>query len=339
MRKYISLGRDKHTGKRIRKMIYGKNEDDLERNVRSFLLSYEKQQRPTHIYFKSFAEQWLETKSSRQAATRNMYINALNKTEDIDFYPLESITRMDLQKIINKNKEYPTACSQLKLTLKQVFNLAVRDGLIQTNPAEFLELPKKPKSEGRALTKEEKEAIKKCDLAPMDEMYIMLLYYFGLRPQEALALQPQDIDFQNRTLTVKRAVGYDKNDPYIKDTKTYKQRKLPIPDAFYDSLIKYSSAYKKGEFLLNKDGELMSKTVKSDMWVRIKKEIIKKLGTDSDIRPYVFRHNFCCECYYRHLSVLMTSQLLGNSPQMVMKIYSHLDREKEPLDSLSSLCI
>lgn len=335
--KNISLGRDR-TGKRIRKRIYGNSTTDLQRNITAYTRQY-KEEIKTGLTFKKYSESWLETKSSRQAATRNMYETALNKTSDIDYLPLESITRQDLQKIINKNKEHPTACHQLELTLKQIFSMAIRDGLLSANPAEYLVLPKKKKNEERALTADEKEAIKKADLQPMDRMYVMLLYYFGLRPQEALALQPQDINQKSKTLTVQRAVGYDHNNPYIKDTKTYCQREIPIPSVFFDELIKYSSEYKKSEFLLNKDGKLMSKTVKSDMWLRIKKEIVKKLGADTNLRPYTFRHNYCCECHDRHLSILMTSKLMGNSPQMVMNVYTHLDQQKEPLDSLSHLSL
>ena len=343
-KKYISLGKDS-TGKRIRKWIYGNSATDLTRNINLFVQSYKEKKKPTNLLFCDYASMWLETKSSRQASTKNMYETALSKTEDIDYYALEEITRTDLQHLINKHKAHPTACHQLSMTLKQIFNMAVRDGLLQLNPSEFLELPKKSSQPGRALTAEEKEAIKKIDISEEDRMYILILYFFGLRPQEALALIPLDIDIKNQTLHIKRAIGYDKNDPYIKDTKTYKQRKLPIPDAFLDQLIKYSSTKEKNEFLFSRHGKIFTKTMKSKMWVRIKKKINEQLGGNDKIdmtnglRPYTFRHNFCCECYYRHLSILKTAELLGNSPQMVMKVYAHLDNDKEPIKRLFDLVL
>jgi hypothetical protein len=41
-------------------------------------------------------------------------------------------------------------------------------------------LPKRHKSEKRALTKLEKEAIKKADFSIQEKAFVMLLLYFGL---------------------------------------------------------------------------------------------------------------------------------------------------------------
>ena len=88
---------------------------------------------------------------------------------------------------------------------------------------------------------------------------------------------------------------------------------------------------------MHQNGNLMTKTVKSDMWLKIKAEIEKKLGHETSLRPYNFRHNFCSECFYRNISILKTAELMATSPEMVMRVYAHLDNERENLDNLTNL--
>lgn len=331
--KYLSLGYDDN-GNRIRKHIYADSKDALRVKEREAYIEFDKTPNPSDINFAKYAKQWFETyKSARAEATKEMYQVALRKTSLIDHKRLKDITAMDCQSVINQHKDCPASCEKLSLTLRQVFQRAVKDGIIRYNPADDLTIPKKEKSEERALTPAEKEAIKNADLAPIERLYVNLLYYFGLRPQEALALTAEDFDFKNNLLHIRRAVSYKGNTPYIKPTKTYKPRKMPIPTSFakyMKSYLKTIGTKNKG-ILVSQDGNLMSKTMKSDLWLRIK----SKINGDESLHPYVFRHNYCCECYYMGLSILKTSELLGNSPQMVLKVYAHLDNSKEDLSKLS----
>lgn len=348
-KKFITLGIDRRTGQRVRKHIYGNSESELHRNIAKALNEFEKEsQLDGSVVFKSYADHWISTyKAMREAATVHMYENALSKTGSIDYMYIKDIQPRDIQRLINANKEHPTACAQLHLTLNQIFKHAIADNIINSNPVVNIELPKKKQTSDRALRPEELTAIKNADLPDIGRIYILLLFYFGLRPQEALALMPSDFDFDNNILTIKRAVGYDGNNPYIKSTKTYKPRKLPIPTAFLSDIKSYIEDIKSqnSPYLIARESKLMTKTVKSDFWLRIKAEINRQLGGDKEhdltdgLRPYTFRHNFCCECYYRKLSILKCAELMGNSPQMVMKVYTHLDNEKEPLDDLVSLSL
>ena len=331
--KQIDLGY-KADGTRIRKRVYANSKAELDRQVHAVLSEFEKAPHPSEITFKEYSEKWLKTyKSMREAATQEMYRVVLNKTESIDYTPLKYITATDLQEIITDNKDHPSSCAKIKLTFSQIWGSAVSDGIIPTDITKHLELPSTCVREGRALTADEKTAIRDAKLEPMERMYVSLLYYLGLRPQEALALLPED--FTGDTVTIQRAVGYDGNTPYIKTTKTGNVRTLPLPYA----LQKLLDEYHTDSYLIhNKQGQLMSKTVKSDFWLKIKEKIDAKLGYKSSIRPYVFRHSFCTTCYYSKITLKKCQYLMGHSSlQMIMRVYAHLDDEQESLDSLKSL--
>jgi len=331
--KQIDVGY-KADGTRIRKRVYANSPTELARQVHAVLSEFEKAPHPSEITFKEYSEKWLKTyKSMREAATQEMYRVVLNKTESIDYTPLKYITATDLQAIIADNKDHPNACAKIRLTFAQIWASAVQDGIIPTDITKRLELPVTCVKQGRALTADEKKAIREATLEPMERMYVSLLYYLGLRPQEALALLPGD--FTEDTVTIQRAVGYDGNKPYIKTTKTKNVRVLPLPYALQELLKDYHT---DSYLLHNRQGQLMSKTVKSDFWLKIKEKIDAKLKYKSDLRPYLFRHNFCTVCYYSGITLKKCQYLMGHSSlQMIMKVYAHLDDEQESLDSLKSL--
>ncbi len=341
---YISLGYDSR-GYRIRKHIYANSKNELALKKAQLQEQYRNTSVPLDISFKDYSERWLSAfKSNREAATRTMYRNALNSADGIRNMPMRDIRTIDVQEIINNKSDYPRLCQQIKLCLKQVWDSAINDGIITRNIVKPVSIPKYSAKEGRALKPEEKAVIPKCNLDPMDKIYVLTLFYLGVRPGEALGLMPADFDFKEKTVTISRAVGFDGNDPYVKPTKTSKVRTIPLPNEFIPTVKEYLSDL-KSLYLFNRNGSLLTKTIKTDMWLRIRKEINIQLGGKSNLdltdglHPYTFRHNYCCTCYYSGISPLMTSKLMGNSVTMVMKVYSHIDESKERLDSLRELCI
>lgn len=341
---YISLGHDP-SGKRIRKRIYANSKNELALKKAQMQEQYQNCAIPHNITFGEYSARWLDVfKQNVEVATRTMYSYALRYAERYNYTPLKDIRVIDLQEIINENAEHPRACQQIALTLKQVWNSAINDGLVVRNIAKQLTLPACIKKERRSLTEEEKDAIKACDFEPLEKIYIYSLYYLGLRPAEALALQPVDFDFLNHTVTISRSCGYKVNTPYLKIPKTKKKRTIPLP-AEYEKFVKEYIKELHSLYLIHTDGKLMSKTVKSDMWLKIRKKINVQLGGNDKLDitngliPYYFRHNYCCNCYYSGISPLMTSRLMGNSVEMVMKVYAHLDETKEKLDAIREFCM
>ena len=333
--KMITIGY-KPNGTRVRKRFYSNSKTDLERQIRSATVEvkeFPQTQVSPSITFKKYAESWLDIyKVSKEAATKEMYRVALRKTKDIDDMPMNEIRQSDLQRILRNHSDRPNACVKMRLVFRQIWACAVEEGICPSDITKRLEVPFTCVKQQRALTEPEKTAIKEADLDQMERMYVSLLFYLGLRPQEALALMPSD--FKDGTVTIQRAVGYNGNKPYIKPTKTHNIRILPVPDALQSLL----DSYQTDTYLIHKNSHLMLKHVKSDFWLKIKSKIEAKLGHQTDLHPYTFRHNYCTMCYYSHISLKKCQYLLGHSSaQMIMKVYAHLDDSKESLDFLKTL--
>lgn len=326
MYKWLTL--DTIDGKRKRVRVYGKTDSEIRKNMKQKLREYQGVVESKET-FGNYKQIWFECKAKREAATKEMYENAMRKTHPIDDMKLSEIKTSDLQKIINENFEHSRSCAILRQFLNQVYQSAIREGIVAKNPVHGLELPTSKRKEKRALTKAEKDAIRNVELTPKERLFVEIMYYFGLRPGECLALTKDDF---GETLNIDKAIGYDKNSPYVKPTKTNVSRSIPIPDAFQLEIPEGRL------FELTKSGYY-------DMWHSIRNKINRYLGGDDQLdltrslHPYIFRHDYCTRCFYSGISSLMTAKLMGNSVKMVLEVYSHLEEENEALGKLKEMSL
>ena len=325
--KYLQVG-FRADGSRIRKHFYGSSAAELEQNIRNYFIQASNTKNASAFSFGAYAKKWFEIyKANKSAATREMYSNALKKMEAIDPMELRKVKKSDCQQVVNQYAGQRTA-EILKMTLKQIFETAIDDGIISSNPAKNIELLKYKPNEKRAFTKKEKETIKKAKLMPMERMFVNILLTFGLRPGEALALSRFDLDLKKKVLHITKAVEFDGNTPHIKGTKTEVCRDIPIPNKLLKYIRKYIAEDKNTLLFHKQDGSLMSKT----SYYKFSKRILKAIGIPN-ITMYYFRHNRATELYYLCqrgiISTKKAAALMGHSELVFLKTYSHLLEEKE----------
>lgn len=244
-----------------------------------------------------------------------MYANAINChiKPEIGHLPLNKIVRSDIQKIINDRQEHPCTYEVIRLTLVQILNSAIDDKLLLENVAKKVTLPKRHKSEKRALTDLEKEAIKKADFTLQEKTFVLLLFYFGLRRGEVLALTKADINLRDKTLSVNKAVVFDVNTPVVKNSAKNDSgnRIIPIPANAVGFLTDFLKSV--DSFLFpGKNAETLSKTRYVKMWERIIRKMNDAVTSDKEkaigaqpitgLTAHIFRHNNCTMLYYSGVS-------------------------------------
>ena len=130
---------------------------------------------------------------------------------------------------------------------------AVKYGIISKNPVDLWILHLWEKKEQRMkgnqqiekkfyTPNESNEFIQKLKTTDdISKIAIFLMFVnLGLRKGELLALQWQDIDFQNKKIRIHQAVGLDElNKPYIKITKNSYERTLDIDDETLQALLNW----------------------------------------------------------------------------------------------------
>lgn len=159
------------------------------------------------------------------------YLNSeiLNKT-------IQSISTIDILTNLNnikaerqKQKVYELLC--------MLFDKALKNDFIEKNIMINIDKPKHEKKNSQPLSFEkEKEFIKVCKQINHGDYFLICLYQ-GLRKGECLAITNEDIDINNKTLTINKSI----NDNNQVDTTKNKQsiRTMPLFDKSIEILKKY----------------------------------------------------------------------------------------------------
>ena len=283
-----------------------KSSRELENMVNEFTAKVKAREfvRSSDQTFTDYAKVWLDTyKADAALNTRNMYANIIDKHLNVITCRIGDVSRIHYVSVINNISGARTK-QQASMTFKQIIKCAIRDRLLA--PAAFDEIfedsvkIKYKSPEKRPLTSYEKEAIAKADFLPMEKAFVYILFGSGLRRGEALALTRFDISLDRKEIAVNKALAFDVNTPYIKDTKNHVNRVVPIPDSIYPFIAEYVKTLRHTNLFHMRDGSCITKSSLDKMW----KRIIKKMQAVSDqpidtLTPHIFRHNYCASLCYQ----------------------------------------
>lgn len=191
---------------------------------------------PTDLTVSQAVDAWCSSRRNVEPTTVLGYRHALaHITTVIGTRTVQSIRRQDFDPIVTGMLARGRSPRTIRLTMgcaRRVFRDAVRDGLIRTNPTEFVDLPTGRPKEMRTWTPGEVLAFAAVAashrLAPAWRITLA-----GLRRSEVMGLRWSDLDLDARTLTVAQArVPLDSNSTYVKAPKTQRSNRiLPLDDA------------------------------------------------------------------------------------------------------------
>jgi integrase len=116
---------------------------------------------------------------------------------------LRDVKPLDLQNLLNQMSGMSgTHVKRTRQYLFDLFQKAMLNTLVLENPAAHLNLPKHKDEKRRAITdNERKTLLDVCETNPYG-LWILMMLYCGLRPNEPALIQGKDIDTANRILHV-----------------------------------------------------------------------------------------------------------------------------------------
>lgn len=321
-----------------------KSSKDLERKVKEFedqvkaRISVKK----TDVTFLEYSRMWKDVyKGKKSDATKAMYTNIIEK-HFIALGPLrlQDVGRIHYQTLLNSADGKARTQQQIEMTFKQVIKSAITDRLIAANVYEDIfenteTVKYKPKKK-RPLTKYEREAVFKAHFQEQDKIYVYIVYGCGLRREEALALTIFDVNLKQKTVSVSNAHSLVHNTPKAKEPKSDNgYRIVPIPSIIYSDVEQYIQKLKsegKTYLFTMRNGKPVTKSSYDKMWERIIKRMQEVSDEEIvDLTSHIFRHNFCASLCYQipKISIDRIAELMGDSKQMVLNVYSHILKEKE----------
>ena len=155
--------------------------------------------------------------------------------------------------------------------------------------------------------------------------FIYFIFKTGCRPSEAVGLRASSIDFKNEIITIKevlaRTIKHTSSLHRVrKETKNGKIRSLPLTQDLIDVLKPLIDKKLADDlvFLSPKGKAIDDKNFQA----RIFRQVLNKLAIPPRVL-YACRHTFGSRCIDIGLSPVMTAFLMGNSPEVALKNYTH----------------
>lgn len=293
------------------------------------------------ITLNQYFQRWLETVSRLRNSERTAHHHELKYNryfrKTIGIMRLDKLNAIDIQKVYSSIIARGLSPQTLKgghAVLTCALKQAVRWNLIPRNPAELVELPKITRKERRVLTAEECRRF----IDASDKIKHGLIFEFalltGMRPEEFLAVQWSDIDFEKNSAQVRRVLVRHNAKWSFNEPKTSKSRRTVIlPATLIHKLIKHKSEQvikklKVGDEWKNNDlvfcGEFGSPHSIPNLTYRYFRPILELAGLPQ-IRLYDLRHTHATLLLMAEENPKVVAERLGHSTVVLtLDTYSHV---------------
>ncbi len=212
----IFLGRDTN-GKRkyFNKTIHGTKKD-----AQKFLTAKQREKdlgvliEPAAMPLNEYLDKWLNeiAKHRVRESTFIQYSNVVKMylVKHLGLIRLSDLQAYQIQKVYGDMQSKGLSARTVRYAhniLSSALKQAVKWKMINQNPCEICELPRMEKTEMMYFTPEETVSFLNTAKANRWFPLFLLAIETGMRPEEYLGLQWKDIDFENKTLSVRRAVN------------------------------------------------------------------------------------------------------------------------------------
>lgn len=264
------------------------------RKTQSFTLNY-------------FWEGWSSSAMLKLSKNKQSHFKtAYNKMQNIIFTKMEDLTINDLQKVVDENAETYYPAKDIKTLLSHLYKRAVAQQVVNTNLAEFIELPPLNEKERTPFEERELQALWK-DYIDGNKLtgYILLMIYSGMMPGELFQAEKHMIDWENGTI-----IGCG--------LKTKKRKETPIvlADCILP-VLKDLCEYSESEKLLS---------MGRDNFYKEFHIILERCGC-RQLTPYSCRHTTATALALKNIVPSVIQQVMRHTKFSTTQRYIHVDTE------------
>lgn len=249
----------------------------------------------------------------------NGYKAAYAKCGDLYFRAFATMKTADLQAVVDNAKTLDgkplsrRSMADIKSLFNNLYNFALKNDYCQKNYAEFVDLPKKPKSKKDAFTTEEIQIFWDAYDSGVDFVgYILIMIYTGMRFGEINTIKRENIHLSDRYM-----IGGIKTDAGI-------DREIPISDRIFPIVQKlYDRNSKK---LL----EMHEKVFYNQYYTVIEQLGIRRLN------PHCCRHTFFTLMADADVQPAVITETGGHEDYSTTMQYTHIKLDKK-LEAVNKL--
>ena len=286
---------------------------------------------PRPTTFGPLADLWLDAQGELAAATRAQYRCAIAFWKQLlgADTPLDQLTH---QVLAAKLGRYPWASAKLfnnyLIPLRGIFAFEYTGARVLLNPTNGISNRRVVKKLPDPLSATERDRI----LADMGQhydprvvAYFTFAFYTGMRPEEIIALQWGDIDWESALVRVQRVRTFRGSES--ERTKTYVQRDVDLVPRAVQALqaMKPYTFLKRDEH--GRERDVFENPVTGRPWhdERSQREhywhpALKRLGIRQR-RPYCTRHTYCTVALMAGIKPAYIAAQAGHSVKMLLEVY------------------
>lgn len=246
---------------------------------------------------------------------------------------LETIQTKDIRKYLvylKTEKQYENETIRRKInSLSSFFKFVYEHEYVDKNPMGPIKAPKREEKLPIYLDDKEIEKLIKATMkfgeenALRDKCFIKTLAYTGMRRQEAIKLNWEDVDFNQNIIKIKFGKGK-------------KERLVPTPDSLISDLWAYLQTrlpLSNQAVFISNTGNRMSPTSAHLIF----RKYVKKAGLeDRGYTIHKLRHSYASLLIQNDVDLLSVQKLLGHSDLNSTKVYTHINTNflKEQVNKL-----
>ena len=255
---------------------------------------------------------------------------------------LRDVSTIDCQRVLNRmaDEGYKnTSIMQAKATLHNMLDYAYQNNVLSKNPCtKVVQYNIGEKSSNReALSIDEQRKILKAISGNKYEKQYRFALQTGLRAGELIGLEWKDVDFGNKTISVKRTCRYKYklNEWRIGDPKSRNgKRTIPLTEEAFEILkeqkkidngLKVLELKWKDTVFLRLDGKPANNTeLDIELYTVCKKNGLSKISM------HILRHTFATRCAEAGMIPKTLQMILGHSNiTTTMNIYVHATEDQK----------
>ena len=314
------------------------------------------------MLFADYLVQWLEIAKSTVKLTTYSSYKGLSESQIIPYFRSLGVTLGDLkavhiQSFYQKQLERvkPNTVIHYHAIIHRALKYAVKTDLIDVNPADKVDRPKKNEFTGNFCSREEMNALFDAVRGNKIEVPVMLAAFYGLRRSEVVGLKWDAVDFEQNTLEIRHTVATVRLDgkKVIVESDTTKtkasKRTLPLVPVFRERLLALQEEQKENRKLCGRSynkkydgyicvdpmGNLLLPNALSDSF-----QLVLRDYNLRRIRFHDLRHTFATRALERGMDYKTLSAILGHySVAFTMDTYvhsmdEHKRREMDKMDDM-----
>lgn len=314
---YIGVGED---GKKKYKSFTAPTKKEAEYMASEYLMDSKYKSAADKILFKDAMLNMIELKKPIiSPSTYRQYMQYYNHSyfDSIKNTPVTALTDKQVQKLINSWVDDGLSPKTIQ-NLHSIFLSTVKT--VDKRIVFDTKLPQKYKSDIYIPTDEEVSQLVKASIDTPLELPILLAAFMGLRRSEIIALKWDDIDFQNKKMTIDEATVLNiDNEPTTKKPKSVSgQRTIDIPASVLDALNRHRT-----------DDNIQVVPLTGAAIYKRFKRLQKQLGMN-DFRFHDLRHYNASVMLALGIPDKYAMERIGHSSNAILRnVYQHTMKKKQ----------